>query len=207
MKKDYSRFAPTAGHLMRPVASQLGFDRLSDGVYGRERAQHWEMIGLQVSQWGGEHFYINFGISIPNLGVPWRTSEQPKDAGLLIYERLYDDAETAGGQMFACESKEALRNSIARIEYLLEIKVAPWLEQFNRIELIVREYFRRWDLQELGKNITQKRLGVLNYAFLLLHQGDTKEAINWFLEAKKLMTCDIDSDDNVLIDKVLKGIN
>ncbi|MBL8522132.1 MAG: hypothetical protein JNN20_00440 [Betaproteobacteria bacterium] len=189
---------------MRPISADLGFNRVTDIVYARHHGEVAHLFFLQVSQFGGDTFYVNYGASLPKLGVPWYPERPLKDEGLLIDARLYN---ADSGQAYDCGTKAALERSLAQVHADLKSTAIPWFTKAKTVTQIAKLYYHQWDLRPLGKNQFLKRNGVMQYAFIQLLQGDRNAALAWFSEARKLMTDTFDEEDRMLIDQVTREIS
>jgi Domain of unknown function (DUF4304) len=198
--RDYTSFSRLAGRLMRPICADLGFIRITDIVYAQHHGEVVHLFNLQITRFGGDSFYVNYGASLPKLGVPWFPEQPLKDEGLLIYNRLQTPDK---GQGYNCATKASLENSLHQVHADMKAVAVPWFASAITTEQVAALYYDRWDLQPLGENRFLKRGGVKHYAFIQLLLGDKDAALAWFAEARALMTDAVDEDDRVMIATVM----
>jgi hypothetical protein len=203
IERDYASFSKLAGRLMRPVAAALDFTRVTDTIYVREHGAVVHAIFLQTTRTGGDAFWVDYGVMVPTLGVPWWPVSALKDCGLLVNKTLFHPGK---GQGYDCSTKAALEDSIKKIHADLVAFAVPWFESLLRLEDVAAAYYDRWSLTALGGNIQLKRSGVMHYGLLLVLLGDKAGARAWMLEAQRLMDHEIDEEDLECIRKVLHDL-
>jgi hypothetical protein len=198
--RDYTSFSRLAGRLMRPICADLGFARITDIVYGQHHGDVVHLFALQITRFGGDTFYVNYGASLPKLGLPWYPERPLKDQGFLIHNRLQTPDK---GQGYDCTTKAALEQSLLQVHADMKAVAVPWFATVTTVDQVAAKQYDRWDLRPFGKNKFLKRSGVMQQAFIQLLLGDKSAARAWFVEALALMTDAIDEDDRVLISKVM----
>ena len=201
MPRDYSSFPRALAKHLKPSISALGYDRVTDSIYAQKADGFWRVVFFELSRADGIDFYVTYGVTIPDLGAPWFTPAQLKHSGLLISERLYHQ----NGQGFACETTAELAESARLVSVLLQSDITAWHSRFFSLAAIGDEYARRWSLAPLGANERRNRQGVLNYALLLYAAEEKSASQAWLQEAATLMDGDIDGDDLLRIEAMLRS--
>jgi hypothetical protein len=200
MDRDYKSFSRTAGPLFRSALASLGFTPVTDIVYAREYGVVVHLIAFQVTRFGGDTYYVNYGASIRGLGSPWYPDVPLKDEGILLCNRL----QTADkGQGYDCTSKAAFEKSAVEVVADLQSVAIAWFGRHTTLEQVARSYYEQWDLRPLGGNQALKRLGVRHYGFMQLLLDRPASAREWIAEARDLEFDPSDAQDRALLERVL----
>jgi hypothetical protein len=187
-ERDYSSFASAAKSRFRHVAEAVRFEQISGVFYARQKDGWHEVFALQASQYGSETFYVNYGISVPQL-CPTEEVKDIRGCGLLISERLRNVDDTGG---FDARSKAEMEESAQRVLVQLQKVAAPWFAQLSSWTQIAAEYYERNPIEEekLGAHsiVYGADFRSATYGYLLLKAGRVADAKRWLLEAKRLMS-------------------
>ncbi len=122
MAKDYKSFSQIAKTRFRGMAKELGYEQITGICYFKQRDGWYEGFFLQASQWGNDSFYINYGISVPNLWNPFETNVDLKNAALCLSMRLDND----GSDSFSNASKEKVAESAVIALQKYKEQALPW---------------------------------------------------------------------------------
>ena len=201
--RDYKSFARLVGRVFEPISIQLNFQRVTDLVYARPYGEVIHLIQLQVTRFGGDNFYVNYGASVPRMGSPWIEEIHLKDQGILVCNRLQTEDK---GQGYDCSSKSALIEAVSQVAADLNHVAVPWFQKNRTLEQVSDTYYQQWDLRPVGSNPHIKRLGVRNFGFLQLLIGNPLIAVEWLREAHDLENGEFDEEDRKLIERAISEI-
>lgn len=185
MTKDYKSFSGIAKVRFRNIATELGYKQLSGTVYTQYCGGWSNSFNLQKSS-GNDFFYVNFGISIPNLWTLNSKFDENDLGGLILSQRLHNSGR--GG--FDCSTKHDIEDSAIRVLKEYRAKALPWFESIQSTELIAKEFYEINNIswEDLGGHTYYSQRSVASYGFLLHRAGKIEEALLWLNEAKRLMT-------------------
>ncbi len=184
MPTDYKSFSDIAKSRFRSVARELGYEQIS-GTHYVQKCSHWfNVFGLQKAS-GNDFFYVNYGITIPNLWKLDGTLFESDDEGLVIAERLSNDDDGA----FDCASKAEVEESASKVLQEYKKQAVPLLASLQDLESIAERYYASTNIsrEKLGEHDYFSQLGVANYGFLLYRAGHVPDALKWLKEAERLM--------------------
>jgi len=187
MSRDYSSFSTAVKSRFRPVANALGYEQLSPVVYAKARNGWYETFNLQASS-GSDFFYVNYGITIPNL-CPVGEDQSILTCGQLIWNRLSDSDGTGG---FPRGTTKEIEASATRIIEQYDKKAIPWFETLCSWDAIAAEYLRVNPISESQVGSHSSRFGEgprsATYAYLLLKSGRVDDAHRWLTEAERILS-------------------
>jgi hypothetical protein len=185
LTKDYKSFSSAAKSRFRGMAKELGYEQLSGIFYVKSRGDWYEGFGLQASSYGNDHFYIDYGVIVPNLWPPFDEVTDLRCEGYILHQRLYDGFS----QGFSNSTKDEIAKSaeIALVRYIEQ--AVPWFKEINTMADIAERYFETTHLEadKLGEHVYEMQLSAANYGLLLRLAGNIDESIRWLQEADRLM--------------------
>ncbi|WP_158278791.1 DUF4304 domain-containing protein [Leucothrix arctica] len=209
MTKDYKSFSSVSKSRFRKMAKELGYEQLSGINYIKQRDGWFEGFSLQASSYGNDFFYINYGISVPNLWEPFDEEINLKNLGYSLSHRLHHNS----GQGFPNGTKVQIEESVdLAIEKYME-QASPWFNKINGLTDITEMYFNSTDLEEnkLGEHDSFLCLKAANYGLFLFKSGDLENSLVWLKEAGRLYSEeeyleDYEIDQKNTINNVIKVI-
>lgn len=164
-RRDYGTFSKTAPRLLKPMVEQLGYQQLDGVVFGRRRDGWIETFFLQQSVHGTGDFVVPVGLSVPNMDDLWQKEATSKSFGLIISKRLGSHGLDGGYELYPATNKIELVASLEQVASDLK-SMNPWFATFDSMVDVAAKY----------KKIGHGPLGAINYGFLLILAGQTKEA-------------------------------
>ena len=192
------------------MAQELGYEQVSGINYLKEQDGWFEGFSLQASSYGNDFFYINYGVSVPNIWEPFENVIDKKQMGYLLSQRLHNDFE----QGFPNNTKEQVEISaeFALVKY--KEQAIPWFKLINDLNDITENFFSSTNLDKnkLGKHDVYLGLKAATYGLLLFKIGNIQECKNWLLEADRLYSqdkelADYEIEQHKTIHKIMKYIN
>ena len=165
----------------------LGYEQLSPILYSKAQQGWFDTFNLQKSQ-GSDFFYVNYGVTIPNL-CPVGEDFSIHSCGNLIGARL----RTANGSSgFPCGTKHEVEISAAEVLSQYQQEALPWLESMRSWSSIAAEYLRVNRIYEskIGTHSSGYGEGYRSatYAYLLLKGDQDRDAVRWLKEAERILS-------------------
>jgi Domain of unknown function (DUF4304) len=187
MSRDYTNFSTVAKRRFRPVADALGYEQLSPTVYAKARDGWHESFNLQSSH-GTDVFYVNYGITVPQL-CPVGEDRSILTCGHLLGSRLRD-ADGTGG--FPRGTIREIETSAERVVEQYRLQALPWFASVGSWQAMADEYLRVTSISEaqIGSHSSVFGEGprCATYGFLLLKAGRRDDALRWLREAERILS-------------------
>lgn len=183
---EYKSFSTAAKTRFRPMAAELGYEQITGTLYARNCGGWYQAFGLQASQ-GNEFFYINYGISIPDL-CPVDANHSILDAGFILGHRL---RHADGTGAFPRATTEEIEASAACALEQYKAQALPWFTSVSEWDAIAAEYLRINPISEasVGNHASAHGEGFRSaiYGYTLLKAGRTTSALRWLREAERIL--------------------
>lgn len=169
------------------MANLFDFNQVNGFDYLRHKYGWVDSFNIQSKGSKADHFYINYGVAVPELWSSLDSSISPLK-GYFVSNRLNSDD--------ACRFSSTSKSDIELSAKLAERKFAelaePWFSKFEGLLDIAHAYFQKLHLNEesIGQHPNDYGYGEqsINYGLLLFRGGNEPDGARWLKEGRRILS-------------------